>query len=159
MRRFGNLVQCRLPPLGVDAGGDVPEAPDPADCHTIMNLRARNALIDPAIIEMEYVKTLGANLYLERGDLGHEFLRFGQLGQHEAQHLLVVAGVDDLARDVPHSDEALVEAGNPIIGCDHQDAIIGRFERGAELRDCELHFSLGGTPKADACQHFGQAIR
>ena len=70
--------------------------------------------------------------------LGHEALGVLELAEHEVDGALVVAGLQDLARDAPHLGELAVVADDPALAVHDQDAVGGGLQRRRHQRERKL---------------------
>ena len=108
--------------------GDVAEAPHAADGLAVDPLRHRVALEDPSVRELDDVVRRRLGALVQLADLAHEQLRVHQLVEDERQGDGVVEGVEDLRRDLPQVDEALVEARDAPGVVDDEDPVGGGVE-------------------------------
>ena len=121
-------------PRGAPLGGDVAEAPDAPDAAPLDELRARVALEDAAVAQLDDVVADGLGLGVERAHLGEESVRIAQLPAGDFERARVVAVGEHIGRHVPHLREVAVEVDHAPRAVDDEDAVGGRLERGAQER-------------------------
>ncbi len=93
---------------------------------------------DTPVLELYLVVSHLAWMVVEVPDAGDEFFRVFHLWRHRLQHRRVVAQIQQLGGNPPHSQEDLVVRDNLHLFVDDEDSVERRFNR-------------GGT------QHFGQS--
>ena len=116
----------------------VAEAPDPPDGPALHPLRAREALEQPAVLEIQEVEAFGLRGRVELADLREELLGIPELVEHEGDRPLVVARSQNLGRDAPHDRELAVRGYDPAVPVDDEDPVGGRFERRPQQRNYGL---------------------
>jgi hypothetical protein len=133
--------------LGGDALGHVAKAPD-APHHLAVHqpLRAREALEDAPVLEVDDVEALRLGVRVEVGDPAQEVLGVGDLPERVDDRAVVVPRRLDIVGNLPHVDEPAVVARYPSGAVHHQDAIGGGLERRAQQRHRPLQ--LGGGRQA-----------
>ena len=128
-RLVGELA---LEPLAL---GDVAEAPHPADDLAVDALRHRVALEHAPVEELDHVVALGVGLARTARGPWHERRRDRRAARARTRAPASSSRGRGLVGDAPHLDEPAVEAGDPPLGVDDEDAVGGRVERGAEQRE------------------------
>ena len=123
--------------------GDVAEAPDPAHGPAAQALGDRVALEDPPVLAFEDVEALGVRLPVELVDAGHERRGVLELVQHAGHGPLVVPGFQDLGRDAPELEEALVVRCNAAAGVDDQQAVRRGLQGRLQQREGPVPCLLG----------------
>ena len=111
--------------------GDVAEAVNPAGFRAVQEQGRGEALEGPAVLEEDRLEALVAGR-AQLGDAGEEDLRVGDLVQHPVDEAVSVVALQDLLGKAPHGGEAAVPVGHLVVLVDHQDAVGGGFQGGAE---------------------------
>ena len=135
--------------LGAAALGDLPEAPDTADRLAVEQLRHRVALDDAAVGELQHVEALGLGRGVQLVDLLEEGPRVAQAVEDGREQRLVLAGLEELRRDLPDLRETPVVGDHLALAVDHQDAVGGRLERRAQQRQRVARLGLCFEAPAD----------
>ena len=108
---------------------DVPKTPDAPDDLVAQPLGQGIALEDAAVTEAKRVEAFGLRRRVELSYFGQEVLRILQLREDGLQRPVVVPALQDLRRNPPHAGEALVEANDPSLAIDDEQAVGRRLER------------------------------
>src|SRR5258708_2588736 len=129
--------------------GDVAKAPDSPHRPPGDILRARITLEDAPVLEFDRVEALGLGMRVQLLHLGDEGGGVLDLIEYKTQRAIVVPRFDDLRRNAPHVDEALVEAGDAAVLRHHQDAVGGRLEGGAKKGNRGPQFLVDSLARGD----------
>ena len=138
---------------------DVAEAPHPTDDLAADSLRLRVALDDPTVLELDQVAALGVGLRVQLAHLRREAVGVDELSEHVAQRDAVVTGGEHRLGELPHLGEALVEARDPALEIDDEDAVGGGVERGVEERERRPQLDVDGLAVGDVLGGAGDGDR
>ena len=123
--------------------GDVAKRVDAPDRLAAAQLRQRHALEHAPRAQLEHVAGLQHGRLLDRGEAFGVGRRVGDAAPHPVAQRVVVAPGQQLGVQAPQHGKALVEGADAARQVGHEDAVGGRFERGAQLGQQRLVLLLG----------------
>jgi hypothetical protein len=103
--------------------------------------RSAETVEDAAVGQLELVTALLLRMVVDVRDPRAKAIGVGEPADDGGDRSVVRAVVDDVGRDPPHLDEALVEREDPPVGRDDEDPVRGRL--GERFEQTAPEFAVG----------------